>query len=183
VIGLLVVASGSAGIACSAMIYQDTRRKFWSAARTFLKFFGTAALLGPATILFTMTAQAFWFTHAQGDPVFREIIFSLVLTLLIAGAAKLAWEFSVFFHLHDRELTLMKRTALLMRGELKAVTLARYFCGVTGGVILPLIVSWSDAQPALALAIMPFCVLGELCERYLFFTAVVPPKMPGGLAA
>ena len=40
------------------------------------------------------------------------------------------------------------------------------------------------AAPAL-LALMPLvlCLAGELLERYLFFTAVAPAKMPGGIAA
>jgi hypothetical protein len=30
---------------------------------------------------------------------------------------------------------------------------------------------------------MVLLLIGELLERYLFFTAVVAPKMPGGLAS
>src|SRR5262249_51760676 len=36
------------GIFCSAMIYIDTRRVFWSAPLVFIKFFGTAVVLGAA---------------------------------------------------------------------------------------------------------------------------------------
>jgi hypothetical protein len=42
-----------------------------------------------------------------------------------------------------------------------------------------------DGTPGLclALAAFVFCLTGELLERYLFFTAVAPVKMPGGLVA
>ena len=33
-----------------------------------------------------------------------------------------------------------------------------------------------------ALGMLVFLLSGELLERYLFFTAVIPPKMPGGIA-
>jgi DMSO reductase anchor subunit len=41
---------GVAGLACSAMIYVDTRRQFWRAAQTFPRFFGTAVLVALAGI-------------------------------------------------------------------------------------------------------------------------------------
>lgn len=37
-----------AGVACSVMVYVDTRRTFWRAAVTFPRFFGTAAIMGCA---------------------------------------------------------------------------------------------------------------------------------------
>jgi hypothetical protein len=33
------------------------------------------------------------------------------------------------------------------------------------------------------IGIFLFSLLGELLERYLFFTAVIPLKMPGGIAS
>lgn len=39
------VAVGIVGLGCSAMIYVDTRRRFWRASQTFPRFFGTAALV------------------------------------------------------------------------------------------------------------------------------------------
>jgi len=48
-----VMAPGSAalgllGLGCSAMIYVDTRRRFWRAAQTFPRFFGTVAAVALA---------------------------------------------------------------------------------------------------------------------------------------
>ena len=65
---------------------------------------------------------------------------------------------------------------------------ARIACGVLGGVLLTLLAIFqirtnAAAIPALAIAALVLSVLGELIERYLFFTAVVTQKMPGGLAS
>ena len=43
--------AGLLGVFCSAMIYVDTRREFWSASQCFAKFFGTTLLLGAASAL------------------------------------------------------------------------------------------------------------------------------------
>lgn len=45
-----VTVIGWAALACSAMIYVDTRRAFWRGADTFPRFFGTAMLLPVALI-------------------------------------------------------------------------------------------------------------------------------------
>jgi hypothetical protein len=44
-------------------------------------------------------------------------------------------------------------------------------------------VLFSVLPPVIATGILPISLLGELLERYLFFTAVIPPKMPGGIAS
>ena len=75
----------------------------------------------------------------------------------------------------------MKRTAILMAHDLKAATFGRFVCGAIGGIILPIFVV-AGLQYAGA-AVLIACLLGELLERYLFFTAVIPPKMPGGIAS
>jgi len=36
---------------------------------------------------------------------------------------------------------------------------------------------------AMALASLPLVLAGEVAERYLYFSAVVPLKMPGGIRA
>jgi formate dehydrogenase iron-sulfur subunit len=54
---------------------------------------------------------------------------------------------------------------------------------VLGGIVLPAFVLVGLLSPVFATGILPFLLLGELFERYLFFTAVIPPKMPGGIAS
>ena len=46
VLGGMVAASGLAGVACSTMIYASTRRPFWNAGYTAVKFLLTCAVLG-----------------------------------------------------------------------------------------------------------------------------------------
>ncbi len=55
-LALVAGATGLIGIACSAMIYADTRREFWRASQTFGKFFGTTLLLGAAVSALTCRA-------------------------------------------------------------------------------------------------------------------------------
>jgi hypothetical protein len=107
--------------------------------------------------------------------------------------AKLAFEALIFVWLLRRQPTPLKRTALLMSGELRKVTTLRFVCGVAGGALLPAVLLLEDrltssGYPAamlavVALAIVVFLLAGELLERYLFFTAVVAPKMPGSPAS
>ena len=165
------------------MIYRDTRRTFWRMTFTALKFTGTTLLLGPATILFTMTLQSVFSPDIGAQPAFRHVVSLLCGFLAMAMTAKLFWELTVFDHLNDREWTDMKRTALLMSGVLKRSTVLRFVCGVLGGVVLPASCSFGVLPPVFATGILPFSLLGELFERYLFFTAVIPPKMPGGIAS
>jgi hypothetical protein len=49
--------------------------------------------------------------------------------------------------------------------------------------MLPVLVLIGLAPPVIATGILPILLLGELLERYLFFTAVVPRKMPGGITS
>jgi hypothetical protein len=83
--------------------------------------------------------------------------------------------------------------AILLAGELRRVVLVRVILGAAGGILLPglVLAAGMAASPiqfppianALALVLVLLLTLsGELLERYLFFTASVAPKMPGGLA-
>ena len=181
--GIGVALTGLAGVFCSMMIYRDTRRTFWRTTITSLKFTGTMLLLGPATILFTMTLQSVFVPAIAAQPTFRQVIVLLCGFLVVATTAKLLWELTIFAHLNDREWTDVKRTALLMSRVLIWVTVPRFVCGALGGVVLPALVMFGVVPPLVATGILPFALLGELLERYLFFTAVIPPKMPGGIAS
>jgi hypothetical protein len=78
-----------------------------------------------------------------------------------------------------------------MTGDLGMTTLRRFFFGVVGGILLPLIVAAegniADSYHPLFVGVMTLLMLGlltigELHERYLFFVASVAPKMPGAPA-
>jgi DMSO reductase anchor subunit len=101
----------------------------------------------------------------------------LVVLLMALTAIKLGFE------LKKSENAELKRSFKLQWGQLRSWTAARYVCGVMGGFILPGILLLGVSFPGLvAIAAFSFRLVGELLERHLFFTAVAPPKMPGGVA-
>jgi formate dehydrogenase iron-sulfur subunit len=183
ILGVCVALSGLAGVFCSVMIYQDTRRTFWRMTMTFLKFASTTALLGPATLLFTLMLWALFAPRVEPNPAFQQVIRSLYGALVVTATAKLSWEAYVFSHLRDAGWTNMKRTALLMAGQLKWTAIGRFLCGTAGGILVPLFGLSGLSSLVTAISIFALLLIGELLERYLFFTAVIPPKMPGGIAS
>jgi hypothetical protein len=112
--------------------------------------------------------------------------------LLAATALKLLLEATILRRLRAKTFTPLRRTAVLMTGDLARATIGRFVCGALGGMALPgLLLIWhAGAGGAVSLALVASVVLmlglnfaGELLERYLFFAAVVAPKMPGAPAA
>jgi hypothetical protein len=113
---------------------------------------------------------------------------------MVVVAAKLALESSLLIHLRQPQNTPLKRSAQLIVGELGLTTFRRSFFGLLGGVALPGLLmaeagltdgrGFHPAFIAIA-ALLSTCLLaiGELLERYLFFKAVVAPKMPGSPAS
>jgi formate dehydrogenase iron-sulfur subunit len=178
---VFAAAAGLLTVTCSAMIYVSTRREFWSAGYTFGKFFGTTAVLGIAATLATFAA-----TGAG-----RYSLAALAGLLAIATLIKLAFERRIFRQLVDEEApvqTPLNKTARLLAGELNGFVRARIAGAAFGGLALPLFaLLLTPTNPGaflpLAIAALGLCVAGELIERYLFFSAVVTQKMPGGLAS
>ena len=63
---------GILGLACSAMIYIDTRRRFWRAGQTVPRFFGTSALvagalLAPPVTAITLLVKLAWESRTHFD--------------------------------------------------------------------------------------------------------------------
>jgi formate dehydrogenase iron-sulfur subunit len=184
----LAAGSGCIGVFCSVMVYHATRRRLWNGAPTTLRFFGSAALLGTAVTLSTAVVALAIRSDETGLRAARTLAF------LLAGVTvlKLGFELSIFRHLFARPHSDLKRTALLLRGELGLQTLARFVCGVLGGVVLPLILTLTLAPGSaldarfwvvgLSLASLALSLIGELCERDAFFAAMSSARMPGGLA-
>ena len=170
---LLAALTGLLAVACSAMVYVDTRRPFWSAPITFGKFFGTTILLGGAGALSLLSFDA--------APILAQ---SLAFVFVVLGTAfKLAVEQRSFRHLaneQDPDLTALNKTALLLDGTFGLWSRVRVVCAIVGGIALP--VMMLIGVPILGLAGLAFvlCLVGELIERHLFFVAEVAPKIPGG---
>ncbi|MGH8991033.1 MAG: DmsC/YnfH family molybdoenzyme membrane anchor subunit [Acidimicrobiia bacterium] len=185
-LGYLVALAGAAGVGCSVMIYAVTRRVWWRAGRTAIRFALTATACGLATTLATTLASALARGGHEGARVAGDVGFPLAL--LVAGAVtlKLTWEITFLAggggHIED-----LQRSAALLRGpELGDLTRWRFGLGLVGGVALPLAIAalCGATEPSLSLATAlavpaaALVVAAELCERAGFFAAVTSPSMP-----
>jgi DMSO reductase anchor subunit len=174
---------GLLAVFCSAMIYKATRREFWAGARTLPRFFGTVGILGASTALAVVLVAGPDGRQAAGGFALVAGLFSTIKLGVEVRASRLPSD-----TLPDQP-TPIARTALLLRGELGLEWRLRWLCGITGGVALPfmilLLLPSADLHlpgtlAALALALSG---AGEWIERRLFFTAVSPDRMPGGVVA
>lgn len=190
-LGLLAACSGLVGVFCSVMIYVDTRRPFWSGPLTGTKFMLTMIVLGLPTALLISLLSALW----PGGPSTTEIMsdygYWMCRCLVITVTIKLLFEALIFTSLRHKQHTPLKRTALLLCGELSMIAMQRFFFGFVGGIVLPLVLlnetvltdgfHWLFTGIT-TLLIIALISVGELMERYLFFRAVIAPKMPGSPA-
>jgi DMSO reductase anchor subunit len=184
-LGWLVATTGLCGILCSVMLYAVTRRRWWSAGRTMVRFGLTALVLGLATALSTACAVAVGLNRFQE---FSPAGVKLCWALAAAAGTKLLVDASVLVNLYDKQLTELKRTAMLLRGELNKVSALRCALGLVCGLFLPLVLAEQlrgapAIGPLAALIVVSASFLGllggELIERALFFKASSAPKMPG----
>ena len=176
------VVTGALGVFCSMMIYIDTRRVFWKAPQTAIKFGLSTIVLGLAAFLIFKTAHA-TFTGAA-----LQGIRPLCAALAGAAVLKMVYEAQIFRHLKKfAPPHPLKKSALLMARDLVLATNLRFTLGVIGGFILPLMLMGPIAHSGIALffaaASGGTLLISELLERYLYFRAVVALKMPGGMAA
>ena len=193
VLGGAVAISGLAGVGCSVMLYASTRRILWNPFYTGVKFLLTCLVLGiPLALLIRLAVAAT--SSGTIDLAMQESGGTLCQSLIGFMAAKLIVEAAIFGWLSSRTFTPLRRTAVLMTGCLAGVTQARFAVGGLGGVALPGLLMLTCTQPGVAtpqpgliiasLALMLVLIfVGEFLERYLFFAAVVAPKMPGAPSA
>lgn len=172
-LGILAVAFGAGGVACSVLIYSTTRRSSWRVDAVSAKFVLTMATCGSAAVA--------WASLVSGNPATAR---PLMLALSGFTTVKLAGESTVFRHLRaSGDAEGATRARLLVR-ELRSTALYRYGLGGTGGVILPLVTVGtitgghrpSLLSVVLATAAFAATVAGELVERSLFFTTASPPR-------
>lgn len=193
-LGAAAALAGLGAMFCSVMVYVDTGRAYWKFSLTAAKFFGTALVLGLPVVLLIALATAAWSEPLTVRQVMLTYGRSLCQALAAVMVIKLAIEASIFRHLRDRRHTPLKRTALLLSGPLDVLTMKRFFVGVLGGVILPLVLAGEDVLAApltyaplfvglTALLMLALLVVGEWLERRLYFAAVVALRMPGAPAA
>lgn len=166
---------GLIGVLCSVMVYVATRRAHWAGVQTGIKFLGTMALLGSATVLTV---------HAIAIGRLDQVSTALLTLTTIVTIGKLGFEASVFAQLRNRRQTALKRVAALLTGELRQQTQARFLCAILGGIVLPLAVRCSAGKGTMIVlcgAAFLTLLAGEFLERYLFFRAAPASRMPGGL--
>jgi len=166
---------GLAGVFCSAMIYVDTRRAFWSPELTFTKFFGTTFLLGAAGVV----ALLCWLT-VPVPALSLVAVLATVATLM--RAALFGWEFTGFQQALQDSTHLQHRPALLAWKLQQPLVYARIalFAGAIGLGLAPIMKSGPIAAACATLAFL-LTFASQIIERFSFFTTVVAPRMPGPL--
>ena len=171
---LVTAVIGLLGVFCSAMIYVDTRRVFWSRELTFTKFFGTTLLLGSAA-----SAAVLGWAGLRGEVV---ATFAIVATLV--RTALFGWEFQNLHRTLRDESDANHRSALVIWKLRRPLLLARagLFAGATLYGILTITGTGWRAALCATLAFL-LTLTSQFIERYFFFTAVVAPRMPGPLSS
>lgn len=159
------VVCGVAGVAASVMIYHVTRRPFWKANRSAPAFLATS--LGVSSLLALLAMQL---TSSDSHYILRHQLGSVAL---ISGLIKL-WLLKQSLKGHANEsqiggIQLQKSVRLQAIGSRVLVLLSSAI--VFGPVTSVSIVITVTAIVA--------GLIAELTERYLFFSAVVPLRMPG----
>jgi formate dehydrogenase iron-sulfur subunit len=180
---MLVIATGALGVLCSVMLYAATQKKLWTFGRTSVRF-GSTVLLAAGSSAVTMGLVEQVAGAAAIGPSAKRI----ALALALLGGTKLLWEVGALLHLRAKSLGELKRTAILLAGELRGAFLLRLALGAAGGVIFPLVIAALVGSSPVSLgtavvAALGFSCLvgGELVERSLFFRSVSVPTMPGGI--
>jgi formate dehydrogenase iron-sulfur subunit len=182
-LGFGTAGLGLAGVFSSAMIYAATRRRHWRLPVTAAKFFGSTVVLGAATLLLVVEVVGQRLPGFLGAHATLSLIRPTLLVLLVTGAGKLLFEAAALRHLRSPEHSAGKRAAILMVGDLVRATQLRFAAGLLALVVLPLVhLGSAGPAPRLAAAIFVLSLIGELAERYLFFTTAPPSRMPGALS-
>ena len=185
-LGWCVATTGLIGLFCSIMIYVATRREFWNFTGTGSRFLFTAAVLGLAACWLTMLLLDLASESPNVHRLTQTVAPLLAQALIAVSVIELLSEALFLRHLRGRTNTPLKRSARLMTGPLASPLMARFACGILGGIMMPAFLldhaGTNDMlRPIVVGMLFVSCVAGELLERYLFFAAVAAPRMPGGL--
>ncbi|MHB1558740.1 MAG: DmsC/YnfH family molybdoenzyme membrane anchor subunit [Isosphaeraceae bacterium] len=176
-----VVAAGLAGIGSSVMVYHVVRRPFWHARFAAARFLGTALSLGLTTALAAMAIARAFSSDATLSPAF----WTVALGLAAATWSRLRLESRQTGALARSGHVTLRKTAFLLRGPLRQASGLRRSLALAGGTILPAFAVLTSAaghpgtSAFAAVFALVVSIAAEIAERYLFFTAVVRPGMPG----
>ena len=169
----LAVGVGWVGVGCSSMVYHDTSRDFWRLRYSATKFIGTSLLAGLAALNLERSISGGAMISSWWLPT----------VLLAAAVIKLSGEAGFLLHAGSDTGGPLKNSALAMLNELGVVTKVRFGLGLCGiGCIMAQAYSHGRLTSiALGLGGLAMLLGGELLERFLFFKAVAPLRMPGAL--
>jgi len=153
--------TGLIAVFTSVMIYHDTRREFWRFDRTAARFFGTVGISSGVGFLLLNEAT--------------------VGSLLLVGSLilKTIPEVHILTRAKDSEVSPDRQSARIQIKIFPRVLVARWLTAILG---MTTILIMNDSPFAIAIG-CGLLFLGELSERFLYFTAVFAPKMPGGVRA
>lgn len=173
----LLVSLGSLGLAlisvtCSAMIYIDTQRPFWTASRTLPNFFGTVALLGTAS----SAAVCGWFAPTLAPAL--GIAATLIRVLLVG------WEVDVLLRAFRNPEDPTHRSALVLTRLLRPILITRAALFVASTLFSLWAIFNAAGHGAIWGTVAFATTLGtRILERHTYFTAAASPRMPGGVHA
>ncbi len=187
VLGVVTAGIGIVGVVCSALIYAVTGRRWWRGWRTIPKFLGTATILGTTAIIPIVGLAAARLPAASDRYLALSGLGRPVTTVALAAlAAKLGSE--VWFLLHPHSSGQLARTARLLRHDLAAQWRTRLAGGLIALALLGCLMGSTTNDTGNPWPVVIFGVLaliaagiGELAERWLFFTASSPRRMPGSI--
>ncbi len=170
---------GLGAVYCSAMIYIDTRRPFWRAEMTFTKFFGTSMLLGTTATACLLAWAAFGI-----DPSVAPLGRWCAIVATCTFVALFLWEASDFRFALGNPAAANHRPARTIWTLRRGVALARPVLFVGSTVFSLYGITHGGIAAAIATTIaFAMTMTSQVIERYFYFTAVVAPRMPGGIAA
>ena len=182
-LGTLTALAGVVGVACSAQVYAVTRRRWWGLARTATKFFLTTAATGAAAVLVITVVVALVADDPTAERAGLVSGRPLGVLMLAAVAGKLIWEMTFLRHLRAGAPAELRRSARALVGDLRRSTQWRAGLASAGALAATGVVMVAGSgRPAMVLVLastgFAAVVAGELVERWQFFTAVAPPRMP-----
>jgi len=159
------------GIACSAMIYVDTKRPAWPAYAVFTKFFGTMLLL-------SATAGTVWAGWLA--PSLAPLLAALSVVI---GTVLIVWEGTVLLRAKNESTSQLHRSAQIVFSLLRPVLAARVILFAVSTIFSVMVVfNAADRGPIWGMIACLSTVAAQVLERYTFFTACSGPRMPGGIA-
>ncbi|MES2707782.1 MAG: DmsC/YnfH family molybdoenzyme membrane anchor subunit [Verrucomicrobiota bacterium] len=159
----LTALVGLASVFTSVMIYVDTRRPYWNAALTTVRFFGTVPLLGTGAL-----------AAAGPDKIWLGLSMAILTGLY-------GWMQAKFRRAWDDDDSPWNASARVIKLRLRGVAdtgevlfLAALICGFCS------LISSGPASAVWAALYLLSILTGQVLDRVIFFTAAMGPRMTGG---